>query len=112
MLIGGWKFIPPIHEHMLTTAFDPYQNKGRMCLYAHSARREGRVGMKYMGDYYSRQTTNDLKVLRSKKYNRVSKLRKEASTYLNMQELKKLIEQIRWIDSELACRREQMGFGL
>jgi len=67
---------------------------------------------KYMGDYYRQKTVHELMVLRSKKYNRVSKLRKEASTYLNMQELKKLIEQIKWIDAELACRREQQSLGL
>lgn len=68
--------------------------------------------MKYMGDFYARMTEYDLNVLRSKKYNRVSKLRKEASTYLNMQELKKLVEQIKWIDAEIRCRHEQMELGL
>jgi len=67
---------------------------------------------KYMGSFYAQQTTHDLHILRSKKYNRISKLRKEASTYLNMQELKKLTEQINWIDAELQCRRDQLAFDL
>jgi len=83
-----------------------------MALYAHQARRKGRGSMKYMGHFYQHMSEHDLNVLRSKKYNRVSKLRKEASTYLNMQELKKLIEQINWIDAEIRCRREQIELGL
>jgi len=68
--------------------------------------------MKYMGYFYQNMSEYDLNVLRSKKYNRVSRLRKEASTYLNMQELKKLLEQINWIDAEIRCRHEQMDRGV
>lgn len=68
--------------------------------------------MKYMGDFYARMSDHALAVLRSKKYNRVSKLRKEKSTYLNMQELKKLLEQIIWIDAEVRCRKEQIALDI
>jgi len=112
MLIGGWKLTPLISRYMSYHAFDTYLNKGRIHLYAYLARQEGRASMKYMGEFYSRMSECELNALRSKKYNRVSKLRKEASTYLNMQELKKLLEQIRWIDAELNCRHDQMGLGL
>jgi hypothetical protein len=64
---------------------------------------------KDMTSFYAQQTVFDLNRLRSQKFNRVSKLRKEAATYLNLQELKKLLEQIKWIDAELACRRDQMS---
>jgi len=66
--------------------------------------------MKYMGDYYRTMESFDLRTLRSKKSNRVVKLRHEPQTYLNMQELKTLNQQIIWIDAELACRRDQMAF--
>lgn len=68
--------------------------------------------MKYMGDYYRTMTTFDLATLRSKKHNRLTKLRSEARTYLNMQEAKTLNQQIVWIDAELKCRAEQMAFDL
>jgi len=64
---------------------------------------------KDMTSYYAQQTVFDLNRLRSQKYNRISKLRKEASTYLNLQELRKLTQQINWIDAELRCRKEQMS---
>jgi len=63
--------------------------------------------MAYMGSYYWTLTSHQLEVLRSKKYNRSMKLQKEVATYLNIQERKKLAEQIRWIDAVLQSRREQ-----
>lgn len=63
---------------------------------------------KDMTSYYAQQTVVDLNRLRSQKYNRISRLRKEAATYLNLQELRKLTQQINWIDAELACRRDQI----
>jgi len=68
--------------------------------------------MRDMTSFYQFQTTHNLNVLRSKKYNRLSKLRSEPATYLNMQERKKLDQQIIWIDSELACRAGQMRLDL
>lgn len=65
--------------------------------------------MAHMGNYYWSRTTFDLNVLRSKKYNRMMKLQKEASTYLNIQERKKLAEQIRWIDAVIDARRFQQS---
>jgi len=62
-----------------------------------------------MTSFYAQQTVFDLNRLRSQKFNRVSKLRKEAATYLNLQELRKLVEQINWIDAELRCRKDQMS---
>jgi len=64
---------------------------------------------KDMTSYYAQQSELDLNRLRSQKYNRISKLRKEAATYLNLQELRKLTEQIKWIDAEIRCRKEQMS---
>lgn len=62
---------------------------------------------KYMGEYYWTRTDYDLRVLRSKKYNRLTKLRSEAATYLNMKERRQLTEQMAWIDAVLAARAEQ-----
>lgn len=65
--------------------------------------------MKYMGEYYWTRTTFDLNVLRSKKINRLNKLRSEAHTYFVMQEIRKLAAQIDDIDAVVAARNEQMS---
>lgn len=62
---------------------------------------------KYMGDYYWTRTDHDLRVLRSQKYNRLTKLRSQAATYLNLQERRTLTEQMGWIDAVLAARAAQ-----
>jgi len=66
--------------------------------------------MKYMGEFYAKMTIPELNTLRSKKYNRKMKLDHEPKTYLNMQEQKKLAQQIQWIDAELSCRAAQTRF--
>jgi len=63
-----------------------------------------------MGDYYWTRTTYDLNVLRSKKYNRLKRLRAAAQSYFNMQEIRKLNEQIIQIDSVLDARRVQTSY--
>jgi len=50
--------------------------------------------------------------LRSKKHLRLTKLQAEYSSYLNMQERKKLGQQIAWIDAELQCRKDQLALDL
>lgn len=62
---------------------------------------------KYMGEYYWTRSDYDLRVLRSKKYNRLMKLRSEAATYLNMKERRQLQEQMGWIDAVLEARATQ-----
>lgn len=62
---------------------------------------------KYMGDYYWTRTDHDLAVLRSKKYNRLAKLRKEPMTYFNKREIQTLTEQMANIDAVLQARRDQ-----
>jgi len=64
---------------------------------------------KFMGHYYQSRTTYDLNVLRSKKYNRIVKLQHKAWSYLDIQELKRLKQQIMWIDAELAARANQIA---
>lgn len=68
--------------------------------------------MRYMGTLYANMTEYDLRVLRSKKYNRISSLRHQPSTYLNMQELKKLIYQLNTLDAELRSRKDQLSLDL
>jgi len=65
--------------------------------------------MGYMGAYYHTRTTFDLNVLRSQKYNRLAKIRKEVQTYTVMKEVRKLKEQIAWIDAVLQSRRDQQA---
>ena len=67
---------------------------------------------KYMGYYYAQQSEHDLRVLRSKKILRLTKLQSQYASYLNMQERKQLNQQIGWIDAELACRKDQLELGL
>ncbi len=66
--------------------------------------------MAYMGDYYLTRTTFDLNVLRSKKVNRLTKLRHDVKTYFVMQEIRKLAEQIDDIDAVLESRKLQTSF--
>ncbi len=68
--------------------------------------------MRDMTSFYQYQTTQQLNVLRSKKFNRLTKLQREPATYLNMQERKTLNQQILWIDAELACRNGQLALDL
>jgi len=70
--------------------------------------REGRASMKYMGYAYSAMTDFNLAQLKSQKYNRVVRLRHEAQTYFNMQEIKKLLQQIAWIEAEQRLRADQL----
>jgi len=61
-----------------------------------------------MSFVYSLMTTDGLKTLRSKKVLRLQKI--EGSTsWFNLQECRKLREQIKWIDAELNCRADQMS---
>jgi len=62
---------------------------------------------RYMGEYYWTRTDHDLAVLRSKKYNRITALRRQAKTYTNLKEIRSLQEQMGWIDAVLASRKEQ-----
>jgi len=65
---------------------------------------------KYMGYYYAGLKTDELNRLRSEKFLKLQRLQTQASTYLNMQERKRLTDQIVWIDAELQCRRDRMAF--
>ncbi len=67
--------------------------------------------MRYMGEYYWSRSTFDLSVLHSKKYNRLATLRRQPKTFLNMQETKKLVDQMAQIEAVLEARRMQSGFG-
>ncbi len=65
--------------------------------------------MGYMGAYYHTRTTFDLNVLRSKKHNRLMRIRKEVQTYTVMKEVRTLVEQIGWIDAVLESRKSQLS---
>lgn len=62
---------------------------------------------KYMGAYYWTRNDYDLRVLRSKKYNRLTKIRREVMTWTVKREIATLQEQIGWIDAVLKARAEQ-----
>jgi len=62
---------------------------------------------RYMGQFYWTRTDHELAVLRSKKYNRLSALRRQVQTYTVLKEVRALTEQMRWIDAVLAARKEQ-----
>lgn len=65
------------------------------------------MGNKYMGEYYWTRNDYDLRVLRSKKYNRLTKIRHEVMTWTVKREIATLQEQIGWIDAVLAARAAQ-----
>jgi len=75
----------------------------------HPARLKGQGSMKYMGYAYQSMTDFHLAQLKSQKYNRVVRLRHEAQTYFNMQEIKKLLQQIAWIEAEQNARQYQLS---
>jgi len=63
---------------------------------------------KDMSLVYSLMPLKNLKELRSKKILRLDRI--EGSTsWFNLQECRKLRQQIRWIDAELNCRADQMS---
>lgn len=62
---------------------------------------------KYMGEYYRTRTTKDLQILRSKKMNRLNKLRSMPKGYFVMKEISDLAANIRDIDAVLEERKLQ-----
>jgi len=64
--------------------------------------------MKDMVSVYVGMPTKKLKTLRSKKYNRVQFLEHQPLGYFNIQELRKLNQQIIWIDAVLESRDLQI----
>jgi len=64
--------------------------------------------MKDMSRVYFGMKTDDLRRLRSKKYNRRMNLQSKKMGYFDQQELKILNQQIVWIDAVLDSRYAQM----
>jgi len=63
---------------------------------------------KDMSLVYSLMPLKNLKELRSKKVLRLDRI--EGSTaWFNLQECRRLRQQIRWIDAELNCRADQLS---
>jgi len=62
---------------------------------------------KDMTSYYSTMTDYDLRKLRSKKILRGLKISKDGSWFA-LKEKATLRQQIRWIDAELQCRKDQL----
>lgn len=67
---------------------------------------------KYMGWLYAKKTTSELKTMRSKKYNRLTKLQSQPNTYFNLRECEDLRQMILWIDAELEARALQQQLPL
>jgi len=63
--------------------------------------------MKDMSDWYYKQSTQKLKALRSMKVVRKDKLMSHHMGYFDLQEVRTLTAQIRWIDAVLASREAQ-----
>lgn len=92
-------------------AFDHYSHRGRIRVCASCAQKEGRAMDKDMSAVYYKMRTADLRELKSKKYIRYEKLERDMG-YLAMQEKRKLVQQIRWIDAVLAARGLQLKLTL
>jgi len=63
--------------------------------------------MKDMSDWYFKQPTTKLQALRSHKIVRKDKLMSHHMGYFDLQEVRTLTAQIRWIDAVLASRAAQ-----
>jgi len=61
-----------------------------------------------MQSYYALQPSHDLRKLYSKKFARLAKLRKD-SGWFNARERDGLIQQMKWIEIELASRDAQLA---
>jgi len=66
--------------------------------------------MREMSSIYFKMSTKDLTRLKSQKYLRALALRKQQYSYFNIQELRKLEQQIKWIDAVLESRKLQASF--
>lgn len=96
---------------MRNGAFDHYRKGGRIPSYVHAGR--NRVGhntmaVKSMSNIYYTMPTEKLTTLRSKKFVELQKLRRKPGSYLTMQDIRKLSQQIRWIDAVLFAREAQV----
>lgn len=63
-----------------------------------------------MTNAYYNMATKQLKTLRSKKYNRITRLEHLPMGYFNIQEVRVLRQQLIWIDAVLEQRELQMSF--
>lgn len=63
--------------------------------------------MRDMSDWYFKQPSQKLRALRSQKVTRKAKLEAHHMGYFDLQEVRTLVAQIRWIDAVLAAREAQ-----
>jgi len=68
--------------------------------------------MKDMSEYYLKQSTHNLLRLKSQKQVRKDKLMSTHMGYFDLQEVRTLVQQIKWIDAVLASRADQMQLPL
>lgn len=65
-----------------------------------------------MSEYYLKQSTHNLQRLRSQKIVRKDKLMSHHMGYFDLQEVRTLSAQIKWIDAVLASRQDQIPLPL
>jgi len=63
--------------------------------------------VRQMSQIYFNMPGKQLRTLRSKKYNKTLRMKKETLSWFGERELRRLEEQIRWIDAVLASREYQ-----
>jgi len=68
--------------------------------------------MKDMSEYYLKQSTHNLLRLRSQKIARKDKLMSHHMGYFDLQEVRTLVAQIKWIDAVVASRNDQLPLPL
>lgn len=74
----------------------------------HCFNRENEDTMNNLRNAYFALTTKQLQTLRSKKVVMRNHLRSQPKTYYNLQDIRKLNQQIDWIDAILRSREDQM----
>jgi len=76
---------------------------------AHSARKEGGATMKNMSYVYWNMKLKDCKRLRSQKVSAVLRLERKHLGYFDQQELRKLRQQVIWLDAVIAAKAAQLA---
>jgi len=62
-----------------------------------------------MSGYYCSKTSQELRVMRSKKYNELRRIEAKRMGYFDLQRVKVLRQQLVWIDAVIASRIDQLA---
>jgi len=109
LLIGGWNLQTVITTYVLNFICTLIRI-GVGCVHAVFAAQEGRV-MNIQDDksFYTRQSIQELKRLRSRKWLALMEHREDRGLFAR-QDRERLLQQIIWIDQTLAAKYDEKGY--